>query len=284
MFSIGNFKIRLKFDRFSFWVFLLTILFCLPLISLAFVFEGTVAEGEENLSIKNLQVILNQDPRTQVAEVGAGAPGLETSFFGARTRGALARFQHLNGISGEYGFVGPKTRLALNKKLAETYFSETSTSTNKISNKLIETKKSFTFRLPSGVRGKSTSLAEKKSPYVKRLEKAKKSAGSTKKTEVVGKPKISALSPTRGTYGTRVTIKGENFTATGNTIYTGYGVLKNVSSSDKKTLTFIARAFEQEYQQSRSLTSYFKPFSLPLLIYVENKNGRSNSLTFNYQF
>ena len=254
-----------------------------PLVSAGFVFEKIVTEGEEDPSIKNLQIILNQDSRTQVAKVGAGAPGAETSFFGARTRGALARFQRLNGISGEYGFVGRKTRLALNKKLAESYFAETAGSEDKLTDQLAKTQKTFVFRLPRGIRGNVTRLADKKSPYMKYLENKEKSDDKKTKT-IVGKPKISSLSPTRGSYGTRITIKGENFTATGNTIYTGYSILKNVSSSDKKTLTFTAQAFETEYQQSRSLANYFKSFSVPFLVYVENANGQSNSLMFNYQF
>ena len=286
MFQLFDFKFKklTKVNHSSLLIVLVAMLFWWPLASWGFVFEGTVAEGEENLTIKNLQIILNQDSRTQVSESGVGSPGQESAFFGVKTRGALARFQRLNGVSGEYGFVGPKTRLVLNKKLAELYLSETPTSTNKISNKLVKTEKSFILRLPAGVRGNSTSLAEKKSPYIKRLEKAKKTTSSTKKAEIVGNPKISALSPTSGTYGTTVTIKGENFTSTGNTIYTGYSILKNVASLDKKTLTFNTKAFEQEYQQSRGLTSYFKPFSVPFLVYVENANGRSNSLLFYYQF
>ena len=283
MFNFYKLRNCLKLKRRVFLFFPLVLLLWWPLVSAGFVFEKIVTEGEEDPSIKNLQIILNQDSRTQVAKVGAGAPGAETSFFGARTRGALARFQRLNGISGEYGFVGRKTRLALNKKLAESYFAETAASEDKLTDQLAKTQKTFVFRLPSDIRGNVTRLADKKSPYMKYLENKEKSDDKKTKT-IVGKPKISSLSPTRGSYGTRITIKGENFTATGNTIYTGYSILKNVSSSDKKTLTFTAQAFETEYQQSRSLANYFKSFSVPFLVYVENANGQSNSLMFNYQF
>lgn len=283
MFNFYKLRNCLKLKRRVFLFFPLVLLLWWPLVSAGFVFEKIVTEGEEDPSIKNLQIILNQDSRTQVAKVGAGAPGAETSFFGARTRGALARFQRLNGISGEYGFVGRKTRLALNKKLAESYFAETAASEDKLTDQLAKTQKTFVFRLPRGIRGNVTRLADKKSPYMKYLENKEKSDDKKTKT-IVGKPKISSLSPTRGSYGTRITIKGENFTATGNTIYTGYSILKNVSSSDKKTLTFTAQAFETEYQQSRSLANYFKSFSVPFLVYVENANGQSNSLMFNYQF
>ncbi|HPI24732.1 MAG TPA: IPT/TIG domain-containing protein [Candidatus Paceibacterota bacterium] len=283
MFNFYKLRNCLKLKRRVFLFFPLVLLLWWPLVSAGFVFEKIVTEGEEDPSIKNLQIILNQDSRTQVAKVGAGAPGAETSFFGARTRGALARFQRLNGISGEYGFVGRKTRLALNKKLAESYFAETAASEDKLTDQLAKTQKTFVFRLPSDIRGNVTRLADKKSPYIKRLEETEKS--ESKKSQVVaGKPKITSLSPARGAYGVMVKIKGENFTATGNTIYTGYSVLKNVSSPDKETLTFTVQAFGAEYQQSRSLTNHFESFSIPLLVYVENANGQSNSLTFNYQF
>jgi len=283
MFELAKLKNFLKSHHLFFVVFSMTLFLYWPCFSQGFVFEKIVIEGEEDLSVKNLQIILNQDKRTRLTEIGAGAPGAETSFFGPLTRGALARFQRLNGISGEYGFVGPKTRLVLNKKLAESYFAKTAASTTKLVDKLVETQKTFVFRLPRGIRGNVTRLADKKSPYMKYLENKEKSDDKKTKT-IVGKPKISSLSPTRGSYGTRITIKGENFTATGNTIYTGYSILKNVSSSDKKTLTFTAQAFETEYQQSRSLANYFKSFSVPFLVYVENANGQSNSLMFNYQF
>jgi peptidoglycan hydrolase-like protein with peptidoglycan-binding domain len=281
-FELNKLRFFFRLSYQSFLLFIITLLFYWPFVSMGFVFEKNVAEGEEDLSIKNLQIVLNQDEKTQVAESGAGSPGLETNFFGARTRGALTRFQRLNSISGEYGLVGPKTRLALNRKLAETYFAKTSTSTSEFSGQLLEIQKPFVLKLPFGVRGNATRLADKKSPYLKRLEKKEESGN--KKLEIVGKPKIVSLSPTRGVYGTRVTIKGENFTSVGNTIYTGYSILKNISSSDKKTLTFTANAFGTEYQQSRGLINYFKPFSIPFLVYVKNTNGQSNSLIFNYQF
>lgn len=285
MFKGGKLKSLLESKKMFFALFWLGLLVFEPTVSFGFVFEKAVAEGDEGASIKNLQIILNQDGRTLVAPSGAGSPGSETSFFGARTRDALFRFQRLNGIWGEEGLVGPKTRLALNKKLAEIYFAEPSATTGNLSKQLLETQKPFVFKLPSGVRGNATHLADKKSPYLERLEKEEKSkTKKTEKTEAVGQPKIISLSPARGTYGDQITIRGENFTKTNNTIYTGYSILKNVSSPDRRTLTFVADAFGVEYQQSRGLASYFNPFSVPFLVYVENGNGRSNTLIFNYQF
>ena len=67
--------------------------------------------------VKNLQIVLNSDSRTQVAESGVGSSGHETEYFGPATSRAVKKFQELYGLAkaGDpgYGYVGPKTRAKL---------------------------------------------------------------------------------------------------------------------------------------------------------------------------
>ncbi len=90
--------------------------------SCAFVFNNNLSSGMHGADVHDLQTVLNYMPMTEVAPIGPGSPGSETSYFGWDTRGAVATFQDLfadkilipNGLASGNGYVGPSTRAVLN--------------------------------------------------------------------------------------------------------------------------------------------------------------------------
>jgi len=65
--------------------------------------------GSTGDDVKALQQFLNGQGFT-VSSSGAGAPGSESTYFGAKTKAALAKFQAAKGISPAAGYFGPITR------------------------------------------------------------------------------------------------------------------------------------------------------------------------------
>ncbi len=90
----------------------------LPTQSCAFTFNTNMKLGSRGADVKNLQVVLNGWPQTQVAASGAGSPGMETTTFGPATRTAVNKFQNLHkvelGITAATGNVFAGTRGLLN--------------------------------------------------------------------------------------------------------------------------------------------------------------------------
>jgi hypothetical protein len=79
-------------------------------------FTRNLTVGSTGSDVKCLQVILNQNLTTQVAVIGAGSPGMETSTFGPKTLVSVRKYQVVNGLTPA-SQVGPLTRAKLNAAL-----------------------------------------------------------------------------------------------------------------------------------------------------------------------
>ncbi|MEI6346247.1 MAG: peptidoglycan-binding protein [bacterium] len=80
-----------------------------------YTFSANLKLGSNSADVANLQRVLNASADTMVSASGAGAPGSESTYFGAKTRAAVIKFQIKNSIVPAVGFVGPVTKAALNK-------------------------------------------------------------------------------------------------------------------------------------------------------------------------
>ncbi len=83
-----------------------------------FTFRYELRERARGEAARYLQIVLNTDPETRVAESGVGSPGRETDYFGPATRQALIRFQRKYGIPAT-GILGLQTRTKINEILRE---------------------------------------------------------------------------------------------------------------------------------------------------------------------
>jgi murein L,D-transpeptidase YcbB/YkuD len=81
-----------------------------------FTFSNQLRERATGDAIRYLQIVLNTDLETRIANSGAGSLGRETNYFGPATRAALIRFQRKHNLSAT-GIVDIATRAKINEVL-----------------------------------------------------------------------------------------------------------------------------------------------------------------------
>lgn len=211
-------------------------------------FQRDLRIGDVGADVLELQTLLNADEATRIAEAGPGSPGNETTYFGARTAAAVARFQQMYaekvlapaGLYFGTGFFGPLTRVVANELTDEGPVKE--------------------------VVQKTEDLSE--------LQK-----------NTVVKPKITSISPKNGGVGTKVTIYGEGFLPEGNTVATLLEFHKDVPSKDGKTLEITIKGpFPQEFLDANKEFYEKYKFQTEYQFVVRNASGISNFIQFFFNF
>jgi len=93
----------------------------------SFSFKITLKSKQVVNDVKYLQIILNSNPATKIADSGPGSPGKETNILGDLTKKALIKFQEKYaseilapfGLTQGTGIVGSATRAKLNQLLGK---------------------------------------------------------------------------------------------------------------------------------------------------------------------
>ncbi len=92
-----------------------------------FTFTRALSTGSRGEDVKYLQILLNADEATQLAETGAGSPGNETEYYGPITANAVTRFQEKYagevleplGLTAGTGYFGNSSMQKANAILAD---------------------------------------------------------------------------------------------------------------------------------------------------------------------
>lgn len=189
--------------RSFFVVFALASLFPSVVFAVSVEFARMLRVGMRGEDVRALQVVLNSDPETRIASVGAGSPGNETDYFGLGTMRSLIKFQEKYrsevltpvGLTRGTGVFGEKTRAkaTLMRQKGNNPSLSTQTSTLKESTNTL---------LPAGA------------------------------------PALNFFSAYTGLPGSTFSISGENFAAKNTILFGGYAIT-GVVSKDGTTLSVV---------------------------------------------
>lgn len=274
-------------------IFLVFFVFFLPNLAIAEGFYRDLRLGDTGEDIRQLQIFLNHYSQIQVASVGPGSPGKETSYFGPRTEQAVIRFQEKNatdilhplGLFQGTGFVGPSTRRILNNQSGFTVtlpaspapiIDEFIPTTPPIINLPATSENPKTESVlilpsiidhPSDLMGNIMLDANLDFSFFANLDWHAPPPSKTMRLE--------KITPNQGKSGTVITIEGIGFLTT-NDIHVGYDRIRGIKSDDGKILSLNIHT-PPDWQNTGEKQI------IPLWIYVENKTGLSNNLIFNLE-
>lgn len=256
-----------------------------PVNTTGVLFMTNLRQGDRSEDIRTLQRVLNASDETRLVDTGPGSPGQETDYFGALTLNAVVKFQEKFAdailtpiqLTQGTGFVGPMTRKKLNEAAVVAGITT------------------------GGQEAGSSSSSAGSSG----LSSTGSSSGSSGSSTAV-KPKIITISPSSGLNGTDITITGEGFTSTDNTIRSTLITTNNLSSKDGKTIEFkfysdvvnnmlgidamkqegvtledfLADLSDIQIAHPESVFPVGKSRLIPVFITISNKNGISNQVEF----
>jgi len=189
-------------------VAILGLFFFIQTDALAYVFNRNLTIGSEGEDVRQLQMYLNSNPTTKLANLGVGSPGQETTYFGNLTKTAIIKYQNLFrteiltpvGLISGTGYFGLSTRTKLN-------------STEVGQTKTTETKEIQQTKATPQLAGLSFDFPENHNQLI-----------------------LAFAEPYEGPTGTRITLSGAGFEKN-NTVYFDDQEIE-VSSKDTTSLTF----------------------------------------------
>lgn len=106
--------------------------------SCSYTFTRSLGQGSTGADVMNLQKFLNMSADTQVSVSGAGAPGMETSYYGPATAAAVSKFQTKysasilvpSGLTTPTGYFGPASMAKANALCASNSNNNSNNSNN----------------------------------------------------------------------------------------------------------------------------------------------------------